>query len=333
VGHETAAVEGVGMTRIQQGTNVLVTGGTGFVGGHVVEELLRRKLRVFSTYIIEEPHSYFSRSHFEKSVTLIKQDIRDIDGIRHIVERFGIEYILHLAAQPIVEVAIADPLQTLDTNILGTANILEVARLSKGVRGVIVASSDKAYGKHGKKKYVETDELRGDHPYEASKSAADLLCTMYARTYGLPVVTTRFGNIYGEGDLNMSRIFPGILEALIRKKTLPLRSDGTYVRDYLYVKDVAKGYVQLMEHIDEVRGQAFNFGSKETLSVFELIKKVERGLKKKVKFTLLKRAQNEIPYQSLDYSKVKRAIGWEPKYNVSKTIRDMYRWYKDILTT
>lgn len=331
MGYGTASMEGVGMTRIQQGTNVLITGGTGFVGGHVVEELLRRKMRVFSTYIIEEPHSYFSRSHFEKNVTLIKQDIRDIHGIRHVVERFGIEYILHLAAQPLVEVAIADPLQTLDTNILGTANILEVARLSKGVRGIIVASSDKAYGKHGKKKYLETDELRGDHPYEVSKSAADLLCTMYVRTYDLPVVVTRFGNIYGEGDLNMSRIFPGILEALIRKKTLSIRSDGTYVRDYLYVKDVAMGYVQLMEHMDEVRGKAFNFGSKETLSVFELIKKVEKGLKKKVKYALLNNAQNEMPYQSLDYSKVKKMIGWEPAYSIEKTIRNMYRWYKDIL--
>lgn len=326
-------MESVEMTRIQPGTNVLVTGGTGFVGSHVVETLLKRRARVFSTYLFHEPNSYFSTSHFEKKVTCIQQDVRDLSGIRRIIDRFNIEYVLHLAAQPLVDVAVADPIQTLDTNILGTANILEASRMSKSVRGIIVASSDKAYGKHGKKKYLETDELRGDHPYEVSKSAADLLCTMYSKTYNLPVVITRFGNIYGEGDLNMSRILPGILESLLCKKTLQLRSNGTYVRDYLYVKDVALGYIQLMENIEKVQGQAFNFGSSETLSVLDLIKKVEKVLKKKVHYSFLHSALNEIPYQSLDYSKVKKMIGWEPKYNIEKTISGMYSWYKRELLT
>lgn len=331
MGERKSSMEGVGNMNIKKGTHVLVTGGTGFVGSHVIEALLKRGAHVITTYVIEDPLSYFKSKGFERKVTKVRFDVRDCEGMKHLIARFNVEYVLHLAAQPLVDVALENPLYTLDTNIMGTVAVLEASRVAKSVRGVIVASSDKAYGKHGIKKYAETDRLQGDHPYEVSKSAADLICTSYMHTYALPVVTTRFGNIYGEGDMNLSRIIPGIMDAVINKRSLEIRSDGTYVRDYLYVKDVARGYLQLLDSFHEAQGNAFNFGSKETLSVLEVVKTLEKVLRRKVSYKLLNTASNEIPYQSLDFAKIKKKIGWVPRYTLKRTIPGMYRWYKKAL--
>jgi len=214
---------------------------------------------------------------------------------------------------------------------MGTVNVLEAARLYPGVKAVVVASSDKAYGKAGNKKYTEEMSLRGDHPYEASKSSADLISQSYYKTYDLPVTIARFGNIYGEGDLHFSRIFPGMIQAIIDNKVLDIRSDGKFVRDYLYVKDVVNGYLLLAKNINKAKGQAYNFGSSNTLSVIELIQKIEKSLKKNIKYEVLNISQNEIPYQSLNFDKVKKQFGWSPNKTINKTISNMYGWYEDIL--
>ncbi len=310
---------------------VLITGGTGFVGSHVVEELLRTGADVVTTYVVYNPKSYFSSMGLDKKVTMVQADIRDYPSMLHILTRFNIDFVLHLAAQPLVDVAFINPLHTLDVNIMGTVALLEACRMCKTIKGIVVASSDKAYGKLASGKYKEHDGLQGDHPYEVSKSAADLISTSYIKTYNLPLTITRFGNIYGEGDLNFSRIFPGIMEALIAKKPLQLRSDGTYIRDYLYVKDVAQGYLHLLKHFEKVRGEAFNFGSKDTLSVVDVITSVQRVLKKKVPYSLAHTAQNEIRYQSLDFEKVRKAIGWTPKNRIAKVVPRMYKWYRKTL--
>lgn len=203
-----------------------------------------------------------------------------------------------------------------------------------------MARSPKAPGRwpHGllpgggiKTKYLEKDPLRGDHPYEVSKSSADLIAYSYYKTYNLPVAVTRFGNIYGEGDLNFSRIIPGIMKSIIKNEVLEIRSDGKYVRDYLYVKDVVNGYLLLADNIGKVKGEAFNFGSPETLSVINLIKLIEKSLKKEVNYKIINTAQNEIPYQSLDYSKVKKQLDWQPKSTLTKTIKNIKTWYKNYL--
>ena len=267
--------------------NILVTGGTGFVGSHLVEELVMQEANVVTTFISTNPLSYFFSQKLNKKVRMAHVDVRDFESVFDLVTKNDIEYIFHLAAQALVETAYYNPKKTMESNIMGTVNILESARLFPKVKAVVVASSDKAYGKLDyqtlrvkKAKYFETDPLKGDHPYEVSKSAADLIAYSYFKTYNLPVVITRFGNIYGEGDLNFSRIIPDIMRAIIKKEKLEIRSDGTYVRDYLYVKDVVDGYLRLANKIEKVRGEAFNFGSRESLSVIELIKSIERILKK-----------------------------------------------------
>ncbi len=312
--------------------NILVTGGTGFVGSHLIEELLSANANIVTTFLSTNPLSYFSQKNLQDKVTMTQVDICDYEKVYDLVTKFHIDYIFHLAAQPIVDVAFANPQRTLHTNIMGTVNMLESARLYPNVKGVLVASSDKAYGKLSEgKKYTESFPLRGDHPYEVSKSSADLIAYSYFKTYNLPVVITRFGNIYGEGDLNFSRIIPGILKSIITEETFEIRSDGKYVRDYLHVKDVAKGYVLLAKKLEKTKGEAFNFGSQETVSVLELISIIEKILKKKINYKILNTAKNEIPYQSLNFSKIKQMIGWTPEWTIEKSLPMILSYYQNIL--
>lgn len=325
-------MESMGMKNsILRNKNVLVTGGTGFVGSHLIEELIKQGSTIITTFQTANPLAYFFSQKLNEKTAMINLDVSDFEKVFDIVSKFQIDYIFHLAAQPLVDVAYFNPKRTLYSNILGTINVLESVRLYPKVKGIIIASSDKAYGKLDKGKYVEKDALQGNHPYEVSKSSADLIAYSYFKTYQVPVVITRFGNIYGEGDLNFSRIIPGITKSIINNEVLEIRSDGKYIRDYLHVKDVVNGYLLLAENIEKVKGEAFNFGSDETLSVLDLMKLIEKTLNKKIKYEILNAAKNEIPYQSLNYSKIKKMLGWKPEYSISKSINAIYSWYKNAI--
>lgn len=313
------------------GKNILVTGGTGFIGSHVTEELTKLKCNVVVTFIVNEPKAYFFFRNLDKITTLVKADIGNYQKVFNIITKYQIDYIFHLAAQPLVETAYKYPLQTFQSNIIGTINILECSRLNSRVQGIIIASSDKAYGKLNKKKYYEEDPLQGEHPYEVSKSSADLISQAYFKTYRTPVVISRFGNVYGEGDLHFSRIFPGIMKSISKKEVLKIRSNGKHIRDYIYIKDVVSGYMLLAANIDKIKGQVFNFGSKETLSVLELISLIEKSLNKKINYIILDQARNEIPYQSLDYSKAIKVLNWKPKWDIKSSIHQINNYYNQII--
>lgn len=311
-------------------SRVIVTGGTGFIGSHLVAELtkLHNQVTVIDKQCL--PHSFFSINTLEKKTDLKLIDLRNKKKIITLFKTLQPQYVFHLAAQAIVDDAYHNPSETLETNIMGTINILEAAKACRTLQCVLVTSSDKAYGKK-QGKYHESDALRGDHPYEVSKSAADLISHSYFKTYGLPVIVTRFGNVYGEGDLNFSRIIPGIMLALIKRKTLLIRSDGTYVRDYLYVKDVVQGSLGLAQNVHKTAGEAFNLGSHETLSVIRLIKKIQKISGNKIKYKILNCAKNEIPSQSLDFTKITNLISWKPTWSLEKSIPDIFEFYKKIL--
>jgi CDP-glucose 4,6-dehydratase len=353
-------------------SRILVTGATGFVGSHLTEKLVNLGARVTATtHHPINPNSYFATQKLEKKCKMIQIELTDFTSVRNLLTNNKqpttnnyFDFIFHLAAQPIVDIAYKNPKTTLYSNILGTINILECARLSNHIKGIIVASSDKAYGKKNPKseirnpnkylnsttnrkyniglvsnfnirdsnlKYIESDPLAGDHPYEVSKSATDLIAHSYFKTYNLPIVITRFGNIYGEGDIHFSRLIPGIIKAVICNKTFEIRSDGKFVRDYLYVKDVVSGYLLIAKNVEKVCGEAFNLGSEETLNVIELIKLMEKVLSQKIKYKIHNNQKNEIPYQSLDYTKIRRSLGWKPKYSLEKTIRNIFTWYENNL--
>lgn len=306
--------------------NILVTGGTGFVGSHLVEKLLTYGNNIVIPYRSQNPFSYFFDKNLDKKTILVHADLREEKNIFELLVKYEIGYIFHLAAEAVVPTAYYHPLDTFQTNIMATAYLLDAARRCPYVKGIVVASSDKAYGK-SKTVYKETDALKGDHPYEVSKSCADLLATCYFKTYGVPVVTTRFGNIYGEGDLSFSRIIPGIMQTILTKKPLEIRSDGTFTRQYLYVKDVVGGYIALMEHIEKTKGEAFNFGSEENMSVLDLIYQVEKILEKKVPYVIKNQAINEISNQTLDYTKIQTTLAWKPKYSLRLSISSILQWY------
>lgn len=308
---------------------ILVTGGTGLVGSHLVEALVNRGCRIIVLYRDTDPWSYFTTQHLHEKVVLAPGDIVDRQRIFEIVTQYEVEVIFHLAAQALVPQAFINPAQTFDTNITGTVNVLEAARLYGKTQAVIVASSDKAYGK-ANGTYLETDPVRGDHPYDTSKSATDMIAQTYAVTYNLPVIVTRFGNIYGEGDLNFNRLIPGLMKSILRNEIFEVRSDGTLTRDYVYVKDVVSGYLFLAERIDELKGEAFNLTSHEHRSVLEVIQQVGELLGKPVQHKILNVAQNEIPHQQLNDDKIKK-YGWKSIYHMEQMIPQIYEWYKKVI--
>ncbi len=313
-------------------TNILVTGGCGFIGGNLVKELVSRGANVTVVDIFLNPRSVFSQNNYKKMTNLKILDIRDRKKTLAFLRKIKPEYVIHLAAQPLVENAYDNPYESFETNIMGTVNILEAVRLTGGVKGIIVASSDKAYGKSDRAYIEDITPLRGDHPYDVSKSCEDLIAYSYYKTYDLPIVITRFGNVYGEGDLNFGRIIPDICKSIVKNEVLLLRSDGSFIRDYVYVKDVVGGYIFLLENIRTVKGEAFNFSSKDTFSVLEVVKKAENVLKVKIPLKILNRAKNEIPYQHLDDKKIKK-VGWSPEYSINHTLKDTLSWYTKLLET
>lgn len=313
------------------GKNVLVTGGNGFIGSHLVKHLVDNKIKVIVPYIEIDRRSYFHNNNLHKKTKFIYCDLRDFGKTLKLIKNHKVDFIFHLAAQAIVDTALKNPLATFQSNVMGTVNILEAARNYGKVRGIIVTSSDKAYGKIPRAN--EKDPVGGNHPYETSKASADLIAHTYWKTFGLPVVVTRFGNVYGEGDLNFSRIIPGIMEALVKNKVLCIRSDGKYVRDYVYVEDIVDALLVLLRNIKKITGEAFNISSRENLSAIEVIGEVEKSLREKVRYKILNNAINEIPKQSIDFRKIKKRLGWKPTSNLKVTIPEIYQWYKSYFGT
>ncbi|KKQ91422.1 MAG: NAD-dependent epimerase/dehydratase [Candidatus Daviesbacteria bacterium GW2011_GWA2_42_7] len=317
------------MEGLKKGT-IVITGGAGFIGGNLVKQLIKsgnQSIVVIDNQINKD--SIYATEDLNLKTTLRIADIRKKELIEEIFSFYNPDFIFHLAAEPIVEEAFDNPYSTFNTNVMGTVNVLNAARKLNNLKAVIVASSDKAYGKT-KKAYTEESPLKGDHPYDVSKSAADLISLAYYKTYGLPVVITRFGNVYGEGDFHFGRIVPDICKSVIKNETLLLRSDGTYVRDYLYVGDVVDGYIFLMKNLNKTIGQAFNFSSKDTLSVLSLVKKAEKILNTKIKYKILNTAKNEIPYQHLNDAKIRR-LGWANKRSLYVKIEEILKWYRKVL--
>ena len=312
-----------------EGKSVLVTGGAGFIGGHVVELLLKINCKVIVVDIQKPGITYFFLRKLQEKVDYRCIDITHENSVLSLFSDVHPDYIIHLAALPIVEEAYETPRKAFQVNIMGTVNILEACRKSKNIKGIIIASSDKAYGK-AEKAYTEDSPLKGDHPYDVSKSCEDLIAQTYYATYGLPIVITRFGNVYGEGDMHFDRIVPGICKAAAIGETLLVRSDGSYIRDYIYVKDVAHGYIFLLEKIQGIEGEAFNFSSLDHMKVLEVIRKAEVVLKKKINYKILNNAHNEIPFQHLDDTKIKK-LGWRNNYFFESTIGSIVEWYRKIL--
>lgn len=316
---------------------VFVTGATGIVGSWLVKELLSQSAYVVALVRDADPQSEFFRSGDDRRTFVVNGRLEDFSALERAINEHEIETVFHLAAQPIVGVAQRFPLHTFEANIRGSYNLLEACRVhSQFVRRVVIASSDKAYGTQPTLPYTEEMPLQGRHPYEVSKSCTDLLAQSYALTYGVPVAIARCGNIYGGGDLNWSRIVPATIRSFLRGERPVIRSDGQYVRDYIYVKDVTQAYLRVAEHLDDsaVRGQGFNFSPERALTVLEIVEAIQRltgceHLAPDVRNT----AQGEIYSQYLSAAKAQQILGWRSCYSLDEGLSETIVWYREFLAS
>ncbi len=315
---------------------VFITGATGLVGGWLVRRLLELGAEVVCLVRDWIPQSELVNSRLIEQVKVVRGDVRDQELLERTLGEYEIISVLHLAAQTTVGVANRNPISTFDVNIRGTWALLEACRRSPRVQQIVMASSDKAYGDQEMLPYDEKTPLQGRHPYDVSKSCADLIGQTYAKTYGLPVAITRCGNFYGGGDLNWNRIVPGTIRSILRGERPVIRSDGSYVRDYFYVEDGAAAYTMLIEQLaarPELRGEAFNFSNELQITVLQLVEKILAATNSTLKPDVRNEATNEIKSQYLDASKARKVLNWSPSFTLEAGLQSTIRWYRQYFAT
>ena len=313
----------------------LVTGATGLVGGWLVRRLLSAGADVVCLVRDHVPQSMLFRDKLVDQVKVAKGDVRDQSCLERVLGEFEVDTVFHLAAQTIVGIANRNPISTFETNIQGTWALFEACRRSPKVRQIVVASSDKAYGDQEKLPYDESTPLQGTHPYDVSKSCADLIAHTYAVSYQSPVAITRCGNFYGGGDLNWNRIVPGTIRSILRGERPVIRSDGKFIRDYFYVEDGAHAYMTLAENLaarPELAGQAFNFSNQIQVSVIELVEKILNIMQSSLTPDIRNEASNEIIHQYLSSEKARKQLNWKPLFELDQALSTTTQWYKEFLT-
>jgi CDP-glucose 4,6-dehydratase len=323
------------MSEFWRERNVYVTGGTGLLGSWLVQRLVERGANVVCLIRDTTPRSLLASSGTQQRVVTVRGAVEDYELQLRVINEHEIQTVFHLAAQTIVPIGNRSPLSTFEANIKGTWCLLEAARVAGGVKEIVVASSDKAYGAQEVLPYNEDTPLQGTHPYDVSKSCADLISQAYGITYGLPVCVTRCGNMYGGGDLNWNRLIPGTIRSLFFGESPVIRSDGTLQRDYVYVEDIADAYLLLAENMGrpEVVGEAFNFGVNRPYSVLDVVGTIGEVMGSDIEPTILGEAgaDTEIPVQYLDSTKAERVLGWRPRYGFREGLRLTAEWYQDLL--
>jgi len=311
-----------------------VTGATGLVGSWLVKRLVESGADVVCLVRDWIPQSELVRTHLIEKVKVIRGDIRDQALLERILGEHEIDTVMHLAAQTIVTIANRNPISTFESNIAGTWNLMEACRRSPRVKQVVVASSDKAYGDQDILPYSENTPLQGQHPYDVSKSCADLIAKTYAVSYDLPVAITRCGNFYGGGDLNWNRIIPGTIRSILRGQNPIIRSDGKYIRDYFYVEDGAAAYMHLAERLakhTELKGEAFNFSNEIQMTVTQIVDKILTLMGSNLQVDIRSEASNEILHQFLSAEKARKVLNWSPLFTLDEGLKNTVNWYENFL--
>jgi CDP-glucose 4,6-dehydratase len=316
------------------GRRALVTGATGLVGSWLVRALLERGAEVVVLVRDADPQSELLRSGDIGRTTVVNGVVEDLATMGRAINHHHVDSVFHLAAQTQVRCAWRDPFETFESNVRGTYTVLEACRRHpKLVERVVVASSDKAYGEATRLPYTEATPLEARFPYDTSKLCTDVIARSYFATYGLPVTIARCGNIYGGGDLNWDRIVPGTIRSLLRRERPIIRSDGTLVRDYVYVREVVEAYLTLGEHVHrrEVTGQAFNFSAERPLSVLEMVDAIGTAVGVRPDPDVRGEAVAEIGQQFLSSARAREVLRWEAKYPLADGLSETVDWYRAFL--
>lgn len=313
---------------------VLVTGATGLLGGWIVKALVELRADVVCLVRDWVPQSEMVRGGALDRVKVARGDVRDQTTLERVLNEFEINTVLHLAAQTIVGTANRNPVSTFETNVAGTWALLEGARRCSTVKQIVLASSDKAYGDQPDLPYTEDMPLQGRHIYDASKSCADLVAQTFAHVYGVPVAITRCGNFYGGGDLNWNRIVPGTIRSILRGARPVIRSDGSFIRDYIYAEDAVQAYLFLAEKLagsPELRGEAFNFSNETQITVLDLVRKISAMMGSSLEPDIRNEASNEIRHQYLSAEKARKVLSWTPQFTIDTGLERTIAWYREFL--
>ena len=313
--------------------SVAVTGATGFLGSHLTAQLVELGAHVVVLVRDDVPPSPIGDPWLHK-VAAVRGAAEDAEVVERMLGEYEVQTVMHLAAQSQVGVANRNPVATFEANVAGTWVVLEAARRSPRVTEIVTASSDKAYGAQPQLPYDEDMPLLAVNPYDVSKACADLIATSYHRTFGVPVCVTRCGNFFGPGDRNWERLIPGAIRSLLRGEAPVLRSDGTMVRDYLYVVDGARAYLRLAEAMSadpSLHGEAFNFSTETPLSVLELLAKLQAAAGTDIEPVILGTATNEIDEQHLSAAKARKVLDWSPTISMDDALAETVAWYRRYL--
>ena len=313
---------------------VFITGATGLVGGWLTKRLLGQGASVTTLVRDWVPASEFVRQGLADRVNVVRGDLSSSYLLERALGEYEIEVVFHLAAQTQVQIANRNPLSTFESNIRGTWDLLDACRRSPKVKSVVLASSDKAYGDQAVLPYKEDMPLLGKHPYDVSKSCADLIAQSYAYTFRVPVAITRCGNFYGGGDLNWDRVVPGTIRSVVRGDRPIIRSDGKFVRDYFYVEDGAAAYMLLAEQLlqnSKFCGAAYNFSNEAQISVLELVNAILEKMASNLKPEIQNQASNEIRHQYLSAERARTELDWKPMFNLDEGLEKTIAWYREAL--
>jgi CDP-glucose 4,6-dehydratase len=322
------------MSTYWQDRPTLVTGATGLLGSALVRRLVDAKADVVCLVRDSVPQSEFVRSGLVSQVKTVRGDVRDQALLERMLGEYEVDVVFHLAAQTIVGIANRNPVSTLESNIQGSWALLEACRRSPGVKQIVLASSDKAYGTHEKLPYTEGAALQGRHPYDVSKSCADLIAQAYAVSFGSPLAITRCGNFYGPGDLNWNRVVPGTIRSVLRGQRPVIRSNGLYVRDYFYIEDGAAAYMLLAEKLavnPALRGEAFNFSNEIQVTVVDLVQRILKLMGSRLEPDVRNEVTNEILHQYLSAEKARRVLEWKPLFTLEEGLKATIQWYREFL--
>jgi len=311
--------------------NVFITGSTGFLGSWMVKYLVEKGANIVGLIRDWIPKSKLISDDSINKINIVRGNIEDYLLMERIINEYEADTVFHIAAQTIVSIANNNPLSTFESNIKGTWNILEACRRAPIVKRIVVASSDKAYGDQDILPYNEDTPLIGRHPYDVSKSCADLICRSYFETYKLPVCVTRCGNFYGGGDLNFNRIIPGTIRSILNNEPPVIRSDGSFIRDYFYIEDAVLAYLLLAEKMDDksIHGEAFNFSNEIQITVLDLVNKIIELMGSDLKPIILNETSNEIKHQYLSAKKAGKVLGWKPRFELNSGLQKTISYYMD----
>jgi CDP-glucose 4,6-dehydratase len=317
--------------------SVFVTGAQGFLGSWLAERLVREGARVVTLQRDDVPDSRFNTEGIADQCTLVRGELVEYEALVRTLNEYDVKAVFHLAAQTIVGTANRSPLSTLDTNIRGSYTLLEACRavgvVGNPVERVVVASSDKAYGRHEQLPYREDFPLQAIYPYDVSKACTDMLARSFATTYEMPVAVTRLANIYGGGDVNWSRIIPDTARSLLNGKQPVIRSDGSPERDYLYVEDAVDAYLTIAESLDDRArwGRAWNAGTGTPVAVKDVVAQLIAVSGKDVEPDIQGEGipHGEIDRQFLDSAAIKEELGWTPQWTLERGLAATWDWYRE----